>query len=76
MGGDNTKWTVHGSDGKTWQAGNFRMNGALWEGYHGGTGTGCTHLDRVGGIRLGWENATYGTQNNHSIRSTYGDSLW
>ena len=74
VGSDSTAWTVYGNTGHTWQKGNFRMNGALWEGLHGGSGTGTTHLNKVGGIRFGWSNGTYGHQDQHSIRSTYGNS--
>jgi len=51
---------------------NAQFFGTEISGITGGTGTGTTHLKRIGGIYLGWDNATYGVQDSHSIKSTYG----
>jgi hypothetical protein len=54
--------------------GNTKLNSTIISGLSSGTGTACTHIEKIGGIRLGWDNATYGVQDTHSIRSTYGDT--
>tara|TARA_B110000908_G_C10142435_1_gene397429 strand:+ start:12 stop:983 length:972 start_codon:yes stop_codon:yes gene_type:complete len=54
--------------------GNTKLNSTIISGLSSGSGASTTHIERIGGIRFGWDNATYGVQNNHSIRSTDGDS--